>query len=85
MSNQIYFGLWAEDIGKYLSTGYNSNSIDQLKRVLLGYVSIDTDNPEGIENSSLSQLLGMTGLALDYKYSHSHTEVKRMKSQQVAE
>jgi hypothetical protein len=69
MSSEIYFGLWAEDIGKYLSAGYNTSSVSELRKALLTYVSVDTDNPEEVDTSSLVQLLGMTGLSLDYRSS----------------
>lgn len=66
-SEHIYFGLWADDIGKYLSTGYNATSIKELRSSLLNYISVDNDNPEGSSDATVFQILNMTGLSLDYK------------------
>lgn len=67
MNTNIYFGLWADDIGKYLSTGYNTTSMNNLRSALLNYVGSDNDNPKGLNAATVNQILAMTGLSLDYK------------------
>lgn len=63
--SKIFFALWAEDINRYLFTGYNAQSISEIYKALQDYISVDQD--ESIDNDylSLSEILKMTGLMLD--------------------
>ncbi len=61
----MYFALWADDINKYLNTCYNCDSLSEIRRGILEYVSVDQDNPKDINSFSILKLLKMTGLELD--------------------
>ena len=63
--NKMYFALWAEDINRYLHTGYNTNSITEVKEAVVDYISVDNDNPKNMNKTNLNSLLIMTGLSLD--------------------
>jgi hypothetical protein len=66
---QLYFALWAEDIGQYLHTGYNANYLSEVESALRDYISVDEADNENYSNSSLMEIIRMTGLSLDYSKS----------------
>ncbi len=64
MEKNLYFALWAEDINQYLHSGYNSQSLIEIRRALIDYSSVDQDNPKNIQSLDIYSLLQMTGLKL---------------------
>lgn len=64
--DKTYFALWADDINKYLSTCYNCDSLSEIKKGIIEYISVDQDNLIENNNFSILTLLKMTGLELDY-------------------
>lgn len=62
-----YFALWANDINKYINSGYNSKSLEEVYYSLLSYISVDIENPQNTGIKDISLLLKMTGLELDCK------------------
>jgi hypothetical protein len=62
-----YYALWANDINKYLNSGYNSKSLEEVYYSLLNYISIDSENPVNTKIKDISLLLKMTGLELDFQ------------------
>jgi hypothetical protein len=66
IKRQLHFALWAEDIGQYLHTGYNTPTIKKIDMALRSYISVDETEEEKYNQLSLLQILQMTGLTLDY-------------------
>lgn len=66
---QLYFALWAEDIGQYLHTGYNANTLNEIEIMLRDYISVDETEEINYDHLNLFQIIQMTGLSLDYSVS----------------
>lgn len=71
-NSKLHFALWAEDIGQYLHTGYNSKTLTEIESSLREYVSIDESENERYGDLNILNILQMTGLSLDYSESAFH-------------
>lgn len=69
IEQQVYFALWAEDIGQYLHSGYNSNTLSEVEEALRNYVSVDENGDVSYDHLTLFECIQMTGLSLDYSKS----------------
>jgi len=48
----MYYALWDLQVHRYMGTGLNTQSLDELKECFLGYISVDFDDDETEEHYS---------------------------------
>ena len=62
-----FFALWDKQTGRYLQTGINSMTKDELKEAYLDYIAIDTDAEDlkMMQKFSMDELANLHEFALE--------------------